>query len=249
MPAKANSSDPTMQWGVDALGAENTRKQGSEHPMSSQRTKPLATRRLNRVQFNEIFQRVIEKQNKDDYQLLAIMYPSMITAHGLLRAIESRFEQARQQRERGAVLDFMQEWVLSGQLDDSLLLEMEDFINGQSPSTHSLGPQMASIKSLIGRHLRLSSQSSSTFSLSDGKDPRKHQKAVREVASMRGSDITQVSQALCNLELESYAKLTIQSAVKTLATWRDNPEASSHQLFPSFAEKVSKSWVLTWEHS
>ena len=218
---------------------------------------------VDRVQFKEIIQRVIEKQNKDDYQLLAIMYPSMISAYGLLHALESLFEEAHQQSETRVgkgVLDFIQEWVLSGQLDDSLLLEMENFVSGQPSSTHSLGPQISCVKNLICR-LR-SSQSPSTFSYksispqpsvstmsSGGKASRKHEKALKELTSMKDSDIKWLSRALCNLELENYARLTLQSAVKTLAAWRDDQDASPPQLFPLFAEKVSKSWFLPWQHS
>ena len=142
-----------------------------------------------------------------------------------------------------------------------MLLEMEDFISGQSSSTHSLGPQMSSVKNLICRHLRpprspsafpyrsISPQPSLRAIYNGREASRKHKKVSKELASMNDNDIKLLSRALCNLELENHAKLTLQSAVKTLATWRDDQVPSPPQLFPLFAEKVSRSWFLTRQHS
>ncbi len=88
----------------------------------------------------------------------------------------------------------------------------------------------------------------STTSSSGGKPrgkPRKPKKVLDNIASMGSQEIVELSQAICNLEFENYAKLTLQSAIQTLATWKDKQRVP---LFLPFAENVSSLWFLTPQH-
>ena len=71
--------------------------------------------------------------------------------------------------------------------------------------------------------------------------PRKPKK-LENIASMGSEDIVDLSRALLNLEVENY---TLQTAIETLATWKDKKEA----LFVPFAEQVSTFWFLTPQYS
>ena len=71
--------------------------------------------------------------------------------------------------------------------------------------------------------------------------PRKPKK-LENIASMGRQEIVDLSQALCNLEVENY---TLQSAIQTLATGKDKKLTS----FIPFAEQVSSLWFLTPQYS
>ena len=165
-----------------------------------------------RLPFSETLQAVIEDHDERQYKVLAVLYPSMITAGDLLREVERLSAQARDRSEKHMVngaFTFMQVWVQSGHFEEPLLSEMRRFPDGR-------------IKNLIDR-------------------PRKPKK-LENIASMGRQEIVDLSQALCNLEFENYACLTLQSAIQTLVTWRDNEQVS---LFPPFAENVSSLRFLT----
>ncbi len=162
-----------------------------------------------RLPFSEILQAVIKERQ---YKVLAALWPSMTTAHDLLRQAEKLSAQARKRSERRMeddVFTFMQVWVHSGHFEEPLLSEMRRFPDGR-------------IKDLIDR-------------------PRKPKK-LENIASMGMQEIVDLSRALCNLEVENY---TLQSAIQTLATWKDKKRAS----FIPLAEQVSSLWFLTSQHS
>src|SRR5260221_857758 len=79
-----------------------------------------------RIPFSEILQAVIEGHDMREYQVLAVMYPSMITAGDLLRELERLLVQAHKQPEMNVgngVFNFMQVWTLSGHLEKPSLSE------------------------------------------------------------------------------------------------------------------------------
>src|SRR5258707_14674151 len=83
-----------------------------------------------RLLFSEILQAVIEAHDARQYQVLAALYSSMITARDLLRELERLSAQARERSERhveNGVFNFMQVWVLGGCLEEPLLSEMRRF--------------------------------------------------------------------------------------------------------------------------
>ncbi len=198
----------------DSLVAAPDRMQGHEELCTSA---TWATSITDRLPFSEILQAVIEGQDTREYQVLATIYPSMITAHDLLSEVEWLLAQARERSKRrvvNGVFNFMRVWVLSGHLEEPLLSEMRRF------------PDVR-IKNLIDRPRK-----------------RKPKKVLKNIASIGSQEIVDLSQALCNLEFED---CTLQSAIQTLATWRDHQQIT---LFLPFAVKVSSSlWFLTPQYS
>src|SRR5258708_1192183 len=198
-----------------------------------------ATLITDRLPFSEILQTVIEEHDERQYKVLAILYPSMITARDLLREVEKLLVQARERSERhveNGVFKFMQVWVLSGHLEESLLSEMRRFSDIRIKNLIDCPPYPAARPFSLGSN-------NPPASPSGGRRPKK---VLGNIASMGSREIVDLSQALCNLEFENYAKLTLQSAIQTLVTWRDNQQVS---LFLPFAEKVSGLWFLTPQHS
>src|SRR5258708_35517651 len=83
-----------------------------------------ATSITDRLPFSETLQTVIEEHDERQCKVLAILYPSMITAGDLLREVEGLLVQARERSERhveNVVYQFMRVWVLSGHLTEPFL--------------------------------------------------------------------------------------------------------------------------------
>ena len=193
--------------GLPSLVTEPGPMQGHEGLGTSE---TWATSITDRLPFSEILQAVIEEHDTREYQVLAALYPSMITARDLLHEVARLWAQARERSERHVekgVYKFMRVWVLNGHLEEPLLSEMRRFPDPR-------------IKDLIDR-------------------PEKPKKVLQNMGSRK---IAVLSQALCNLEFQN----TLQSAIQTLATWRDGQQVS---LFLPFAEKVSSLWFLTPQDS
>src|SRR5258708_28086366 len=85
------------------------------------------------IPFSEILQAVIEGHDMHKYQVLAVMYPSMITTGDLLCELERVLVQAHSERpERhvgNGIFNFMQVWTLSRHLEKPSLSEMWHFPN------------------------------------------------------------------------------------------------------------------------
>ncbi len=159
----------------------------------------------------------------------------MITARDLLREVEKLLAQARERSERhveNGVFKFMQVWVLSGHLEESLLSEMRRFPDIRIKNLIDCPPYPAAGPFSLGSN-------NPPASPSGGRQPKK---VLGNIASMGSQEIVDLSQALRNLEVENY---TLQSAIQTLATWKDKKQAS----FVPFAEQVSSLWFLTPQHS
>ncbi len=200
-----------------------------------------------RLPFSETLQAVIEEHDERQYKVLAVLYPSMISAGDLLREVERLSAQARDRSEKHMVngaFTFMQVWVLSGHLEESILSEMrrlpdvriKDFID--RPLYPAARPFSLGSNNSLPLHR-------TTPNGGRGK-ARKPKKVPDSVASMGSEEIVDLSQALCNLEFKNYAELTLQSAVQTLTSWRDDRQVS---LFPPFAERVSSLLFLTPQRS
>src|SRR5258708_2579393 len=233
--------------GLPSLVTEPGPMQGHEGLGTSE---TWATSITDRLPFSEILQAVIEEHDRREYQVLAALYPSMITARDLVREVETLSAQARERSEKyiaNGVYQFMRVWVLNGYLEESFLSEMRLFPDDRIKNLIDHPSRPAARPFSPGSTNSLASYS--TTSNGGGKPrgkPRKPKKVRHNVASMRSREIEDLSQALCNLEFENYADLTLQSAIQTLATWRDNQQVS---LFLPFAEKVGSLWFLTPQHS
>src|SRR5258708_15112717 len=102
-------AEPDQMQGHEGLGTPET----------------WATSITDRLPFLEILQAVIEGQDTHEYQVLAALYPSMITARDLLREVETLSAQAREPSVANGVYQFMR--VLKGYLEAPLLSAMPRF--------------------------------------------------------------------------------------------------------------------------
>ncbi len=194
------------------------------------------------IPFSEILQAVIEGHDMHEYQVLAVMYPSMITAGDLLHELERLLVQVHKWPERhvgNGIFNFMQVWTLSRHLEKPSLSEMQCFPNvciNDCPPYSAARPFSLWSNNTLAPLCTMFSGGGKPWKL----------KVQHNIASMRSQEIVDLSQTLCNLEFKNYMRLTLQPAIQTLATWRDNPQVL---LFLPFTEKVSSLWFITPQHS